>query len=82
MRTFSAFWSPYLTVSMALAATPTRQQEVHSRAIASASSCVTSFRLLNLMNSSRELMICGLLEIVKTVEPWEEKVWQLFDRDL
>src|SRR6185369_853943 len=54
---------------------PTRQHDVHSRAIASASSCVTSFRRLNLMKSSRDLMICGFFEIVKTVEPCEENVW-------
>src|SRR5215216_2417461 len=53
---------------------PTRQHAGHSRAIASASSCVTSLRLLNLTNSSRDLMICGFFEIVKTVEPCEEKV--------
>src|SRR6266446_1382659 len=62
-------------VSIALAATPTRQHEVHSRLIASASSLVTSLRLPNLMNSSRDLMICGFFETVKTVEPWEENVW-------
>src|SRR6185295_17128289 len=42
--------------------------------MASASSCVTSLRLLNFTNSSRDLMIWGRLEIVNTVEPCEEKV--------
>src|SRR6185369_14006739 len=42
--------------------------------MASASSCVTSLRRLNLTKSSRDLMICGFFEIVKTVEPCEEKV--------
>src|SRR5258708_32697624 len=59
---------------MALAATPTRQQAVHRRAIASSSSWVTSLRLLNFMKSSRDLMICGFLEMVNTVEPCDEKV--------
>src|SRR5688500_19029358 len=53
---------------------PTRVQVEQSLEIASASSCVTSFRLLNLMKSSREVMICGRLETVNTVEPCDEKV--------
>src|SRR4029077_13514343 len=65
----------YLTVSSALPATPTRQQAEQSLVMASASSKVTSLRLLNFTNSSRDLMICGFFEMVKTVEPWEEKVW-------
>jgi hypothetical protein len=40
-------------------ATPVRQQAVHSRMMASASSGVTALRLLNLMKSSREVMTCG-----------------------
>src|SRR6185436_8614391 len=54
---------------------PTRQQAVQRRLTASASSCVTSLRLFTFTNSSRDLMICGDLEIVKTVEPCDEKVW-------
>src|SRR5262249_61214051 len=55
-------------------ATPTRQQAEHKREIASASSCVTSLRLPTVINSSRDLMICGPLETVNTVDPCEENV--------
>src|ERR1044072_8553238 len=53
---------------------PTRQHAVHVRPIASASSWVTSLRRLDFINSSRDLMICGFFEMVKTVEPCEENV--------
>src|SRR5437763_2130153 len=61
-------------LTASFAATPVRQQAVHSRKIASASSSLISFRLLYLMKSSREVITRGRLEIVKTVEPCEEKV--------
>src|SRR6185369_7135147 len=60
---------------MEFAARPTRQQAVQSRRIASPSSWVTSLRRLNFTNSSRDLMICGFFETVKTVEPCDENVW-------
>src|SRR2546423_10152935 len=53
---------------------PVRQQVVHRRKITSASSGVTSLRRLNLRKSSREVIIIGRLETLKTVEPCEEKV--------
>ena len=53
---------------------PVRQHAVQDLKMASASSRTTSFRLLNLMKSSREVITCGRFEIVNTVEPCEEKV--------
>ena len=53
---------------------PVRQQTVQSRVMASASDSVTSLRRLKRMKSSREVMTCGRFEMVKTVEPCEEKV--------
>src|SRR2546423_10410392 len=53
---------------------PTRQQELQRRMIDSASSSVMSFRLLNLIKSSREVMTSGRFDTVKTVEPCDENV--------
>jgi hypothetical protein len=73
--TLSDLWFPCLRVTTSLATTPVRQQFVHRRKIASASSSIMSLRLLYLMKSSREVITRGRFEIVKTVEPCEEKVW-------
>src|SRR5256714_7726679 len=74
MRTPEDDWFPALMVVCALTAIPVRQQSVQRRAIASASVSAMSLRRLKRMKSSREVMTCGRFEMVKTVEPCEEKV--------